>query len=1500
MKIILVPNNQTMAARHYCVVKELQAQGHEVTYFMWQHPFGLSLKELARHAVTSLIPKKYRHETFTVHKAIRLPFFWPIINGWIFKAQLRALYKKIGADLIIAESYTNETEIPKDLPFVYDLADDYAGPAESYGSTIYKLAFKLLDVRGVMQRHCKNALAVTAVSSTLYDYARGLNTNTTLAPNGVESVLIQNVLSQKHRVKRHSIVYATGFGPWSRAVETLETVTKLRKDFPDISLTLIGSGTEVPKIKQYIEDHDAHDYISYIDYVYDRQELYTRLSKHAIGLNISDKNSWRDASHPMKVMDYSALGMKVVSTNLKEVEKLGYENIYMFSDTNKRRSFYTVLRQALKDKPKSYKKVSQQVLSKYDWPVITGSIIDVSERALAEKAAKDAAQKHRIVHVSYAYPPAVGGLEQVAQQLATAQAAEGMQVSVITSDKGLKGSAHLNDTIPVTRLKSFVVANTTIMPSLFGKLLRLNASGTVHLHVAQAFSPEIVWLASKIRGFRYVAHVHLDIPPSGWAGFLLRIYKPFVLGKVLRHAHAVAVFTEDQKATISQQYHIEPSKVHVIPNGVADQYFISKKRSLHKKPRLLFVGRLSYQKNIAQLLDALDGISDQFETTIIGDGELKQQLQAQAKKLKLKNVKFAGFATGEKLLSYYKQADIFVLPSEREGMPLVLLEAMAAGLPTIATEVTGNKDVIKHNKNGLLVPYGNATALRKALTKLAADKPLYQKMSRAAATMAQSFTWTAVREQFANIYPRHDAVKEVAKQPAGPHTHALPAVILPLLAVAVLAYALPGILGSIITLAFFLTIPGNLLLRRIANGFGGWWERAGLSVVLSLLIIMIGGLLLNTLHYIGLDRPLTTLNIFVMLSAVTALLVWLNRKERVVVTLPKLTYPSALYAVVAAVLTLLPLLAIGGAIRLNNGASNVLTMVMLALIGILFPTLLFCKSLKTLRVHALLMFATSLLLSTSLRGWYITGHDIIHEFKVFDATLTNNLWVAITGNHDPYNSCLSITILPTVLASISKISAPYIFKLIFQIIFSLVIIPIYYLTKKYAGDKLAYIATFIFISFPTFFNDMSFLNRQEIAFLFCALLFYISMSTLGKRAKNILSLSLLLGLVLSHYSTTYITLAILFMAWAGFKIFRYIFKQIQPNYISLLSLPILLITLLMTIGWYQFATQSSPNSMLNKIFSHNITDFSFLTSTKASAANYSLLSGIIGDEKSPEEVFYEYAGSSRQSVTYVESTRLNLTTFGQTLNKFIDVAKANTLVHNLSAKLYQLFMFIGLIAVTISLAKRRRAAINSDELFIYLLQIMFILWLVIVTVVPQASAAYGVARLFQESLFVTGLLIIYGLDKTLSFWKSSGKRMIITAVIFTGFFLSLSGFVPQITGGYTPQLALNNSGAYYEFYYTHKSDLLSTRWLESTHKNQLTYEDIYSAIQSDKVLTSVNLLKQDTSNGFIYRGYTNTTLNAYRTYPYGELDLYKDPNLTNGRDLLYANQDSAIYGEKEQ
>jgi len=358
----------------------------------------------------------------------------------------------------------------------------------------------------------------------------------------------------------------------------------------------------------------------------------------------------------------------------------------------------------------------------------------------------------RVVHVIARYPPIVGGAEKVAQSLATKRRNPGS--TVVLTSRSTGGIADPAEASLVRRLRALQFANTKIIPGLAGAILRLPRGSVIHLHVNSALVPETVYAAHVLRGTRYIAHLHFDISTSRhWAGPVLRgIWMPLVLRRVLRAAAAVVVFTEEQRQAIASEYGVAAARIFVIRNGVGDSFFNDDDRVLSARPRLLYVGRLATEKNVSALLQALAGVSERFETMLVGDGNLETDLQHESAKLGLRNIRFYGRAEGQQLLDAYRAADVLVLPSRHEGMSLVLLEALAMGLPVVATDISGNREVVLHGENGLLVPPDDPAALRAALLEITADPDRYERMSRAARKLAEQYRWESVSDDFERLY----------------------------------------------------------------------------------------------------------------------------------------------------------------------------------------------------------------------------------------------------------------------------------------------------------------------------------------------------------------------------------------------------------------------------------------------------------------------------------------------------------------------------------------------------------------------------------------------------------------------------------------------------------------------------------------------------------------------------------------------------------------------------
>jgi glycosyltransferase involved in cell wall biosynthesis len=169
---------------------------------------------------------------------------------------------------------------------------------------------------------------------------------------------------------------------------------------------------------------------------------------------------------------------------------------------------------------------------------------------------------------------------------------------------------------------------------------------------------------------------------------------------------------------------------------------------------LLSVGRLVYQKGFDLGMQALAGLKDlDWQWQIAGDGPEMEDLQALAKKLDLTTrVTFHGWQSREELIQCYRTSDVFLFPSRHEGMPNAVLEAMASGLPVVATRIAGNEELVVDGETGVLVESEDIEAVRSALRRLIKDAALRQKMGAASRRRVEEFYgWENTARQYAAL-----------------------------------------------------------------------------------------------------------------------------------------------------------------------------------------------------------------------------------------------------------------------------------------------------------------------------------------------------------------------------------------------------------------------------------------------------------------------------------------------------------------------------------------------------------------------------------------------------------------------------------------------------------------------------------------------------------------------------------------------------------------------------
>ncbi len=365
-----------------------------------------------------------------------------------------------------------------------------------------------------------------------------------------------------------------------------------------------------------------------------------------------------------------------------------------------------------------------------------------------------------MVQVLGYYPPHVGGVEFCASNISRELIRRGVEVTVLTSDIGAAGKVPLGseqgsaDQPTVHRLRALEIAHTPFIPSLPWRLWRASRGAVIHLHVSHVWSDVVATLVATIGRRPLVAHFHMDTPTSGRFGFAFVWYKRWILGWLLRRAGVVVALSDEQAELVRQRYGVPAAKVRVIPNGVAEEFFKGRRETPQAAPespvRMLFVGRLAAQKDLPLLVATARELGEDATLDIVGDGELRRAIAELVDALPAGRARMWGALSGDALLARYRDADVFVMTSVREGMPLALLEAMASGLPVVAGDVQGLREFV--GGVGILVPERTPEAFAAAIRRLADDPGLRDTLGAASRAAVRSRRWNALTDDVLAAY----------------------------------------------------------------------------------------------------------------------------------------------------------------------------------------------------------------------------------------------------------------------------------------------------------------------------------------------------------------------------------------------------------------------------------------------------------------------------------------------------------------------------------------------------------------------------------------------------------------------------------------------------------------------------------------------------------------------------------------------------------------------------
>ncbi|STO97508.1 glycosyltransferase [Helicobacter canis] len=365
----------------------------------------------------------------------------------------------------------------------------------------------------------------------------------------------------------------------------------------------------------------------------------------------------------------------------------------------------------------------------------------------------------KILQLGKFYPPDIGGIESVMQDICDGINARGLICDVLCSSSSYSFSYEILDSrARIYRTKSFgKLASTSITPQMIFTLQKLiKAYDIIHLHLPDPMANLALFL-SDIQGKLIILHWHSDIIKQK---HLLKLYAP-LQSWLLQRAHSI-IATSPKYALESAFLQPYCDKCVSIPIGIDDIAPSSLESTLPQRPaqskkeekKIIFaLGRLAQNKGFIYLVQSAQYLPDEYEIHIGGDGALHSKLEALINEHKLSHkVKLLGRITRDKLAKHYQQCHIFVLPSIQESYGVVLLEAMSFGKPIISTKLSpsGSDYVNAHNISGIVVPPKSPAAIAQAIREIERD---YERFSRdARARFLQLFTSEKMLDSIYELY----------------------------------------------------------------------------------------------------------------------------------------------------------------------------------------------------------------------------------------------------------------------------------------------------------------------------------------------------------------------------------------------------------------------------------------------------------------------------------------------------------------------------------------------------------------------------------------------------------------------------------------------------------------------------------------------------------------------------------------------------------------------------
>jgi uncharacterized membrane protein len=703
-------------------------------------------------------------------------------------------------------------------------------------------------------------------------------------------------------------------------------------------------------------------------------------------------------------------------------------------------------------------------------------------------------------------------------------------------------------------------------------------------------------------------------------------------------------------------------------------------------------------------------------------------------------------------------------------------------------------------------------------------------------------------------------------------------------------------------------IPGIVVLRVLGVRSLNLIETALYSACLSIAMLMFLGLLVNeTYPGLGITKPLAVLPLTITVTLLVLLLLtiaYLREKpssgERPNANQNLTQVRGISHSSIFAVL-LPPIVSIVGIFFVNFFRLNTILLFLFPAISVLIILVSLGKLDHRLYPLATLMIAVALLFQFSLLSPYLVGWDINHEYYLAKLVESGSVWNS--AFLDTINSALSVTLVPGIYAQLMNTDIVWVFKVTYPLIFSLVPLGLYETYRKQTNAVIAFLSVFFFMSFNSFFNEMLWLGRQQLATLFVvALVLLILSRKIGGWKRNLLFLVFGASLVVSHYATTYLFMICVFIG----IIFLYLMKN--PFLSKILQNLKGLGPKTKTVA-LQCTTRGSLAQNLTaerKLLTHGGLLFLFVFAFS----------------------WYTYVSSSAALIAVANAGARVWNGFSSGL--FLASARDTTLLHALgigqgvlqhqSFRLVQYVTFL-LIAIGVLEYVMKRRGTSFDEEFGAMMLACTSIFVAGVAL-PYFAATLDISRIyFFASLFLAPFCVLGGMT-TLTFplrnhFPRLNKQklgLVLVTIILLAYFLLSTGFIYEVTQDVPSSVSLSMERmktsnvpevrAYLSGLVLTVQDVSSATWLSSNRNATLPiYADFTSsthALQSYGSIYQTRELSNSTKvleTGYTYLNQLNVvagimTGSTMNTTLWKKSDI---SSLLEFQDKIYSNGFSEIY-----